>query len=196
MRPSTTLLALVLALGALTGCTASDPGPEPPEGWTEPGWMAEVRQAEEEYVEATLACYREHGVEGTRIPGAGVGFLNKTDEHGQLPPGLEERQRHAGDECNERVAEPAHWAQADRVDEAAYGRLLDIVTCIEAHGHEAPEPPSFDSWRDARGRWNPFQEMFGGAGAQAVEPKERARLLDACPQHIPQGYYEVVPLDD
>ena len=95
MRPSTTLLALVLALGALAACTASDPGPEPPEGWTEPGWMAEVRQAEEEYVEATLACYREHGVEGTRIPGAGVGFLNKTDEHGQLPPGLEERQRHA-----------------------------------------------------------------------------------------------------
>lgn len=191
MRSVATTLALV-GLGALTACAVTDDGLEPAEGWTEPGWMAKARQQEDAYAQGMISCYAEYGLEATRILGGAVVILSETDNGEDLSDGSDERLDLAATDCNSRIAVPDHRA-TKTLDDASYQRVLEVRECILAHGHDAPEPPSLQTWKDSSpmSAWNPYVEMFGGPDGASITQKELRSLLTACPQSGPTFYTEV-----
>lgn len=191
MRSVATTLALV-GLGALTACAVTDDGLEPAEGWTEPGWMAKARQQEDAYAQGMISCYAEYGLEATRILGGAVVILSETDNGEDLSDGSDERLDLAATDCNSRISVPDHRT-TKTLDDASYQRVLEVRECIVAHGHEAPEPPSLQTWKDSSpmSAWNPYVEMFGGPDGASITQEDLRSLLTACPQSGPTFYTEV-----
>lgn len=188
-RRAVGVCALVLGAVALSGCVADDyESLESPVGWEEPGWMAQVRQQDEEYVSAMEACYDEYGLESTRTIGAGgVGFVNLPSD-----PATQELLEKAAADCNERIPRPAH-SETQAFDEPTYDRMVAVRECITAHGYETPEPPSFQTWRDTTPShlaWSPYRALVGPEAAGITDDELRA-LNDACPQTGPNRQQKV-----
>ncbi|ACZ30615.1 hypothetical protein Xcel_1587 [Xylanimonas cellulosilytica DSM 15894] len=158
--------------------------------------MAQVRQADEEFQSAMIACYAEFGLESVRSIGGGtVGMVNLIDETGQVPAGVQARVDAAAAECNARVPLPEHQSWA--FDGAAYQRMIELRECIVAHGFEVPEAPSEEAWKDSEpaSAWNPYEAMLGGARGASTTQDEVAALMTACPQPGP-SYYSLAPTSD
>ncbi|ACZ32174.1 hypothetical protein Xcel_3174 [Xylanimonas cellulosilytica DSM 15894] len=158
--------------------------------------MAQVRQADEEFQSAMIACYSEFGLEAVRsIGGGSVGFLDLGGGTGQIPAGVQARVEAAAAECNARVPSTDYreWA----FDGAAYGRMIELRECIMSHGFEVPEAPSEDTWTDTEptSAWNPYDAMFSSGGAPKFTQGEVAELMEACPQSGP-SYYVLAPTGD
>jgi len=198
------VLLLVVGLVALSGCAASPddsvPAPsrhgelEAAPGWVEPGWMTQVRQDDEQYQTASIACYAEYGLTAVKsIGGGSVGFLDLADETGQVPPAVEAVLDEASADCNERVPLPEHHAST--ADDAAYARMIDLRECIVAYGYDVPEAPSAATWKDSSlsNIWNPYSAMF--ADGSSLPQAELRSLMAACPQSGP-GYYVEAPIDE
>ncbi len=173
---------------ALAGCTAGAGGPTA--GWVEPGWMALVRQENERFQSGQIACYAEFGLTPVRAMGGSVGFVN-LPEDAATQALLEE----ASAVCNERVPLPAHSVDKT-LDDAAYGRMVELRECIVAHGFELPEPPSAATWKDSglEYAWNPYQPLID-AGSSVISQKELFALDQACPQPGP-NFYARAPTGD
>lgn len=190
-------LALALAFGllALGGCAAPDDGEVAAE-WEEPGWMAQVRQQDEAYQSAMIACFAEYGLEGTRQIGGGVGFHFTTDDGSipEIPPGVQEIIDAASEDCNARVSPPDHWSSV--LDEASYERLIDLRECIVAQGYDVPEPPSAQVWIDSglEAAFNPYAVLLDGSSGFRIPEDELRSLMEACPQSGP-NFYAVAPTD-
>ncbi len=190
------IVALVGGALVLTGCETRDDGPPAVAGWAEPGWMAQVRQADEEFQAAMISCYAEFGLEGVRgIGGGTVLMANLADETGQISAGVQARVDAAAEECNARVPLPEHQAWA--FDGAAYQRMIELRECIVARGFEVPAPPSEELWKDSEpaSAWNPYEAMLGGTGGASLTQDEVATLMTACPQPGP-SYYSLAPTGD
>jgi len=147
--------------------------------WVEPGWIAQVRQANEEYQAGQIACYAEYGLTPVKATGGEVLFENLPND-----PGTQALLETAGVDCNARVPLPA-FKNDKTMDAAAYGRMLDTRNCIIAHGYTVPEPPSMETWIDSgpSSAWNPYSYVSSSstdAGLSAL-----AALDQACPQPGP-----------
>lgn len=175
-------LWLTLGIVGLTGCTVQADQPEASPDWVEPGWMTQVRQANDEYQSAMLACYAEHGLEGVRSMGGGVGFVN-------LPQDAATQQLvdETAQDCNARVPHPEYRLDKT-LDDAAYQRMLEARECIIAHGYEVPEPPSAETWKDSAlaFAWNPYREL--ASGVSTISADDVYAVEQACPQPGPNFY--------
>jgi hypothetical protein len=185
-------LSLVLCLIVLAGCGAPKDDLETVPGWEEPGWMAQVRQQDESYVVAMISCYAEYGLKGTRgIGAASVAFVNLPED-----PATQVLVEAASADCNARVPLPDHES-TKTFDDASYERMLDLRTCILAHGYEVPEPPSVETWKDSdlESAWNPYTEVFDGPAGASISQDELRSLNEACPQPGPNYYvvYSAAP---
>lgn len=188
---------VALALLALAGCAASAPPTDSaPEallevapGWSEPGWMAQVRQEDETFQRGQIACYAEYGLTATATMGGSVGFVNLPTD-----AATEKLLDDAAADCNARVPLPERKS-LHALDDAAYARMIEVRACIVAHGWELPEPPSAQTWKDAslEEAWNPYQVLIG-PGAQKIAAAELFALADACPQPGP-NYVVLAPTD-
>lgn len=187
-------LILILIPALLTGCAPDDDeAPRTAPDWVEPAWMAQVRQQDEAFQAAMIACYAEYGLEAVRSVGGGnVGFLNLADESGQIPRSIEERLEAASADCNVRVPVPEYKSSV--FDDAAYRRMIELLECIAAQGFETPDPPSLEAWLEsganAASAWNPYTEMFAGSTVSDTTQEERRRLMETCPQSLPSYYVE------
>lgn len=191
-RPGTMVLAIAVVVGlvGLAGCSATgEPDKTVPE-WVEPGWMAQVRQQNEEHNNAMIVCFAEYGIRVVAMIGApGVVFSSPTDDDGQPPPGAEDVLLAAADDCNARNPLPDHL-KVQVFDDAAYEKMQDVRACLIVHGYDVPEPPSLETWKDSdlMTGWNPYIVTFSGAvGAQITEDELRS-LNEACPQSGPNFY--------
>ena len=156
--------------------------------------MTQVRQQDEEFQSAMIACYAEFGLTGVRtIGGGGVGFLDLADDSGQIPPAVQGVLDEASAECNARVPLAEHRSAV--ANDEAYARLLDLRDCIIAYGYDVPEPPSAATWKDSplSSIWNPYSAMF--SGGNSLPQDELQSLMTACPQSGPGAYAEA-PNDD
>lgn len=184
----TVIAALIVGGWTLSGCAADDyESLESPVGWEEPGWMAQVRQQNEEYRSAMESCYSEHGLESTRaIGGSSIGFVNLPSD-----PATQELFEQASADCNARVPLPDN-EQDQALTDAAYGRMVDTRECIVAYGYEVPEPPTLETWKESdpwHVAWNPY-EVLVGAGAIEITHDELRALNDACPQPGPNFHVQ------
>jgi hypothetical protein len=191
MNPSRVLPAAVSLAVVLTvsgGCASADnglqeetaAGQSPSAGWTEPGWMAQVRQEDEIYQAGMMACYAEYGLSPVTSMGGGVGFVNLPDD--EATSALMDK---ASADCNARIPLPSHTVNK-ALDDAAYQKMLDTRACIVAHGYEVPDPPSAETWKDSPmfDAWNPYQFLT----SSAVPDSELFALDIACPQAGPNTY--------
>jgi len=60
---------------------------------------------------------------------------------------------------------------------AYYERDLERAACLEGEGYEVSQPPSLDAYIDARGAWDPYEEV----GDRVDSGEEWDRLLTVCP---------------
>ena len=60
--------------------------------------------------------------------------------------------------------------------ETIYRRVLDTAACLEAEGHNVPDPPTLDAFIDSDGDWDPYLAV------DDVSNDEWNRLLGVCPQ--------------
>ena len=146
--------------------------------WEEPGWMAAARQSVEEYQTAMLSCLEEHGVQGRASFGSEVAVAGAADEHGVPITGSRAVMEAAGIACYERVPRPEHWSAP--VDTGAYDRMLDVRSCLVAHGIDVPEAPAREVWLEHAHRWNPWMTVFDRT--PRLTDAELHTLMAACPQ--------------
>lgn len=57
------VLIAAASCAVLMGCSAPDDGVPALADWAEPGWMAQVRQANEAHQNAMIACHAEYGLD-------------------------------------------------------------------------------------------------------------------------------------
>ena len=155
--------------------------------------MAQVRQEDEAFQSAMIACYAEYGLEGVRLIGGGsVGFLDLPTD-----PATQQVAEAAAADCNERVPLPARRQGPKLFDDEHYQRMLDTRSCIVAHGFEVPEAPSAQTWKDSdvATAWNPYGVLFDGPSGQPISMHDLSALMDACPQSGP-NYYTWAPVPD
>ena len=187
----TVVCVATLGLVVASGCS-SDGGDEfeAAPGWAAPGWMAQVRQQNEEFQNAMLACYAEHGLTAVRTMAGGVMFVNVPQDPATLQVHDE-----AAEDCNARVPLPGHKLD-ETLDDAAYQRMLDLRACIVAHGFEVSEPPSAQVWQDGRtvfDAWNPYAELINGPGS--LDQATIFALEADCPQPGP-NFIVLAPTGD
>lgn len=190
-------IAVVAGLVGLAGCSATGEPDKTVPAWVEPGWMAQVRQQNEEHNNAMIVCFAEYGIGVVAGIGApGVVFLSPTGDDGQLPPGFEDVLRAAADDCNARIPLPDH-ADVHVFDDAAYERMLDTRACLIAHGYDVPEPPSLETWKDSdlMTGWNPYIVTFSGAVGAQITDDEMRSLNEDCPQSGP-NFWVTTPSDE
>lgn len=67
--------------------------------------------------------------------------------------------------------------------------MVETRACMIAHGYDAPEPPSFETWKDSglRWAWNPYMAVFGGSSGASISKNDMMALDAACPQGAPNG---------
>lgn len=184
----TAALPMVAAF-ALVACSSTQPAPEA--DWVEPGWMSQVRQENEAFESAMMACLAEHGVKGSITIGGGhVGVVTNVDETGQIPAGVSELNGSALEICSGEVPEPDYWHQL--IDDSAYQQILDTRDCLVAQGLAIPDPPSKDRWiEDAEsGRiWGAYDSLLGEDSP--VSLAQLAELVATCPTGAYGGFSAV-----
>lgn len=184
VRAMSRLLQAGLLVLVIAACSAADDGLEPIPGWEEPGWMAQVRQQDEEFQSAMIACYDEYNFDAVRsIGGGSIGFIDLPAD-----PATQELFEQASTECNARVPLP-EYSLDTTLDDAAYERTLELRECIIAHGYDVEEPPSAAVWKDSglQHAWSPYQELLG-RGVEGVTQADLRALTDACPQPGPNTH--------
>ena len=182
---------------ALSGCVSSTSNPPVAEGWDEPGWMATIRQENEEFQQAMLSCYSEYGLHADTAIAGSVGFFDNSDASGNIAPDVQELRDRAAVDCNARVPLPAHKL-TNSLTPDAYHRMLDVRACLTAHGYEVAEPPSEQTWIDTSPQydaWNPYEAAFGGPNGTKISASQLDALDAACPQSGP-NYFVLVSFDD
>jgi len=60
----------------------------------------------------------------------------------------------------------------------AYASRVKTRACIVAHGHDLPQAPSYQTFRDGSGQWNPYLDLTDVAYSDLQD------LMKACPQEI------------
>lgn len=176
---STAAAALRLGLGfaslgiLLVGCTHAEvahPSEQQPSEsvkavpYVEPAWMEERRREWEEQDRGIERCMRERGWDITIAP----------DHFYREPPGLTKEQESVyfddGYECTLENADQTPFTEAEW--RAEYGRALDTKACLVNEGYHITDPPSEDSWVQAKmtdqPTWNPFQQVIDQAGGGSV----------------------------
>ena len=156
--------------------------------------MAQVRQQDEAFQSAMIACFAEYGLEATRQIGGGDVGIHFTSDDGsipEIPPGVQAIIDEAAEDCNARVPLPDHHA-SKTLDGAAYERMIDLRECIVAQGYDVPEPPSAEVWIDSglMAAFNPYVATLMGPSAIRVPQDELRSLMEACPQSGPNYYSE------
>jgi len=143
--------------------------------------MAQVRQENDAYQAATIACYAEYGFSGVRQMGGNVTFVNVPQDDG-----TQALMTQAYNDCNLRVPRPAYIG--DQVlDDAAYARMLDLRDCVIAHGYALPEPPTAPAWEESGlfDAYNPYQFFTGSSPEFVISGSDLLSLDAACPQPGP-----------
>jgi len=174
------ILASLVGLLTLSGCAPSATSPGGSEStWTEPGWMAQARQADEEYQTRMMSCLSESGVVG--IPGLGGAIVLE----GNVPENLVDLQSEVFDSCAAEIPAPERWNAA--LDDNAYQRMLDVRTCIIDQGYELPEAPSAEVWMQSESweAWNPYQVLTDpqlSPTGTILDRATLAELMEVCPQ--------------
>jgi hypothetical protein len=165
-------VVLVMCTLAIAGCSlAAEDNAQTTSDWVEPGWMAQVRQQNEEYEASLISCFSEFGLEPVRIIGGGVGFVD-------IPDQMDALMESASAECYQRVAAPEHFQITDA---ATYQRMIETRNCIVAHGWDVPEPPSESVWLEQDERWYPYVALTEPPNPQ-IPAAELRVLMEACPQ--------------
>ncbi|MCL2652578.1 MAG: hypothetical protein FWD63_02150 [Propionibacteriaceae bacterium] len=152
--------------------------------------MAQVRQENDEYQSSTIACYAEYGFSGVREMGGNVVFVDVPQD-----PATQALMKKAFDDCDVRVPRPAYVG--DQVlDDAAYGKMVQLRDCVMEHGYPLPEPPTAETWKESNlaDAWNPYQFFIGPSPEHAVQQSELFGLEAACPQPGP-NFVVVGPSD-
>jgi len=157
-----------------------------PDGWIEPAWMAPAREAVAAYQTEFVACLASHGVEGVKAVGSPSVFaIASTDENGSTTRESREQAESASVYCSHAVALPAHFPQAPDfqivTSPEAYERMLDVRSCLVAHGHDIPDAPEMDTWVRSSWPWNPWISESIGA-LKRSDPDGLRALGVACPQ--------------
>lgn len=196
--PSSAVPALILGFAGLAGCSVPGDGMASVSEWEEPAWMAQVRQQDEAFQSAMIACFAEYGLEATRqIGGGDVGIHFTTDDGSipEIPPGVQAIIDEAAEDCNARVPLPDHHT-SKTLDDAAYERMIDLRDCIIAHGYDVPEPPSAEVWIDSglEAAFNPYVAILLGPSPIRIPEDELRSLMEACPQSGP-NYFSTGPTD-
>ncbi|WP_306232497.1 hypothetical protein [Agrococcus beijingensis] len=139
-------LAAMLTAFACVGCaSAPDPAPTveplviaPVSGETHEGTL-------DEWSTAMVACLRDAGWDASIPPGTPAGGLSS----GHVPPEQDDQYREDVDYClRVKVGE---WVEIrDEQDlRARYDALGAQFSCLGAAGFDVPEPPSYETFRDA-----------------------------------------------
>lgn len=155
--------------------------------------MASVRQETEQYGEAMVSCLAEFGVTGIVSIGGRVGTGGMTNEDGNQPPGAAEIQEAAAEACNDRVPLPAVWTAP--ANSETYERVLEVRSCLIAHGVDVPEAPSEETWIERANQedyWTPYKSIFGPDDTLLFSDQELSELNENCPQYGPGGV-SVIP---
>jgi len=169
--------------------------------WVEPLWMEQARQELARYQGEMMDCLAEYGVVGVPRIGSDRVLVDAmpTDSEGNLDREAMRVNDAARQNCNDRVARPAHMPQAPafasvRTPET-YERMLDVRECLIAHGWDVREAPAFEAWALSPMPWNPWANQISWLQiedlfANTPDREEFVRLVDqlegelrvACPQ--------------
>jgi hypothetical protein len=177
-------LSALVTGAVLAVVTSGSTSPEPASqadslAWVEPGWMAEARQAEEEFERALAACMRDAGHPVEIHPGGAVLGLPGGTAAGD-----------AFDLCAEQLHDDSPLS--DEQLRLQYDRALDTRDCLLARGYTISEPPTLETWLEQQrnpgpGDWVPFhqaiRQMRGDSAAA-----EYAATYAACPQGGPAAF--------
>jgi hypothetical protein len=181
-KPAFAAFLALFTLAVGLGCAATPDGENTQ--WEEPGWMSQARQELEEYQSALMTCYSEHGVQGIVMVGGSVAAVTPTGASGEPLAGAQQLVEQAVDECDGQVTRPSVWSAPQ--DKSAYQRMLDVRSCLVAHGHNISEPPSMEVWLEqgSSEAWNPYSQLLSGFADKGRElsDDEALHLLEICPQ--------------
>lgn len=183
-RPARHLMSVLVATVAMCGVAACSGGTEPRAAdvaWTEPGWMAEKRQTEEEYAEAMSSCLKDAGWDVEASADGTYSFYNQSEAAARA---FSEVMTACGDKHGDRGI-PSR-------DDAVvwYSHALDTAACLKEAGYEVTDPPSEETYvEDVLERspdtWVPFQDVIDSA--EFADTAEYQALYARCPQDGPSA---------
>lgn len=149
--------------------------------WTEPGWMVEKRQSEEEFTEAVNSCLKDAGWD-VEASADGMYLFDDLDDADARAFG--EVLSACTDEHGDREL-PSREAT-----EVLYAHALDTAACLEDAGYEVSDPPSKEAYvEDVLERspdtWVPFQDVIDGPKFVDIDMAEYQALYARCTQDGP-----------
>ena len=168
------LTCALLLVFSLSGCEQQSSEIETLNAWIEPAWMAQRRSDVEEHNAAMYQCLTDRGAPAMVMAGAGVAIVWR----GEVPEGAEQAWAEATAECDDLLGGSEFWTVVP--DESEYARMLDVRSCLIAHGQTVAEPPSLDVWLVQDRPWNPHSELI-----QELEDSLVIQLLETCVQNGP-----------
>ena len=171
----------VVAACALAACSDDSTAETEAVGWAEPGWMAEKRQSDEEFVAAMSTCLTEAGWD---VEVAADGTYSHEGQGEATVRAFNNAVSACSDKHGSREAPTREGV------ETLYDRALDTAACLEAAGYDVSDPPSLEAYvEDVLERspdiWIPFQEVLDST--EFTNDAEYQALYARCPQDGPSA---------
>ncbi len=150
-------MVIVGLVCVITGCTASEPV-------TQQGAVLPPAQL----ARHVQQCMSARGWEVKVEEDGSVG--------GFIPNGQEDQYDEAKNACFDEVRSPSfdEYPEADR--RRVYDAFLVTRTCLIDQGYPLDDPPSYQSWTESKGQWNPYNQL-----PETMTAGEQVRLEAACP---------------